>query len=131
MASSAQTTTNPLAQLILEDENQREFKDSVGSDANKNVCLNSVEFSKKLNKVCSVVGVVTLGGKQENSLEGFLSHMYPFCYSGAKGHTNSGVAKIMCNSGRTAPTQPVDLWAFKHRHDGHRHSKSLVRSLLA
>ena len=102
-----------MAQLILKDENQRQFKDSVGSDGNKKMCLRSVELSKKQNKVCSiVVVVVTLSGKQENSLEGFVSHVYCFYYSGAKDHANNGVAKITCNSGTIAPSQPVDLCAF-------------------
>lgn len=58
------------------------------------MCLHSVELPKKRNKVCSVVVVVvTLGGKQENGLEGFLSHMYPFCYSGAEDPTGNGVTK--------------------------------------
>lgn len=122
-----------LAQLILKDENWREFKDSVDSDFNKKTCLCSVELSKKWNKACSiVVVVVTLGGKQENSSEGFLSHMCPFwdLYSGPKDHTNSGVAKITCNSGTKAPSQWTCVLS-EHTHNGPRHSRSLVRSLLA
>lgn len=99
-----------MARLILEDENQQEFKDSVGSDADENMCLHPAELSKKRNKVCSiVVGVVTLDRKQGSSLEGFLSHMSPFCYSGATGHANNGVPKITCNSGTTAPSQVLAL----------------------
>lgn len=106
----------------------RSRRGSAGSDGHKKTWLPSAGLSKEQTQVCSVVVVVvTSSGKQENSLKGFLSRMCPFCYSGAKDCINNGAAKMMCDSGVTAPSQPGDLCAFWTRASRLQGQKKLFR----
>ncbi|KAJ7420806.1 hypothetical protein WISP_46430 [Willisornis vidua] len=81
------------------------------------VVANATEsFPTDLNATNVVVGlkrkkeqVDKLVGSRKIPCKASLTHMYPFCYSGAKDHTKNGVTKIVCNIGTTAPSLPGDL----------------------